>query len=462
MSDETRYLIQQLADFVAGLRYKDISFKEIEYAKKCVIDALGNMIYGRYSRMGEQIMAFSKATRIKPVYEAEVTILGEEEIFAKETAIFAHAVMARSSDLDDGSRVAMGHPGAVLVPLALTMAELYRSSGKELITALIAGYDVYIRLGEALSPYMYRERGIEPTGVCGAIAAAAVAGKIMGETAEQLKNAMGIASLFAGSLIEYQNDGTSGKVLCCGWAALNGLRAAELALYSFTGPNEAIEGKSGFLQAFRGSKMDPEKIAKGLGSDFRISEVYFKKHACMRGMHAAVDALLWLRAQYGLTIENVASIDIYTTEFLKRLSNPAPQTTIGAQCSIEFVLATALKHGHLHSEETVTKSLNDEQVLGLAKNIDIIKDKEIEEYLKTNPTHWTAVKLRICKHDGTQYEKWNPTPEGDIENPFDYGTLCEKFKRMTRATAFGTAATRLCRDVGALENLDHIESLMRA
>lgn len=461
MSQNTRYLTRQLADFVAGLRYDDIPSREVEYAKKCVIDALGNMIYGRYSQMGKQIMGYSKATRIKPVYEEEVTVLGEQELFAKETAIFAHAVMARSGDLDDGSRVAMGHPGAVLVPLALTMAELYKTSGKELITALVAGYDIYVRLGEALSPYMYRERGIEPTGVCGAVAAAAVAGKIMGETAEQLKNAMGIASLFPGSLIEYQNDGTSGKALCCGWAALNGLRAAQLAEYSFTGPNKALEGNNGFLQAFMGSKMNPDGIVKDLGSDFRIDEVYFKRHACMRGMHAAVDALLWLREQYGLSIENVASIDVYTTQFLKRLSNPAPETTIGAQCSLEFVLAAALKHGHLYTEDTMAGSLKDEQVLALARNINIIKDKEVEKYLQANPTHWTAARVSIQRKDRTQYEKWNPTPEGDTQSPFHYGTLCEKFKRLTSTTAFNTASNRLCDAVSTLEDLDKIESLLR-
>lgn len=459
-ADGTDYLIRQLADYVAGLCFDDLSPKEIDYTQKCVLDSLGNMIYGRYSQMGEQIMTYSKMTRMKPVCESEVSVLGEKETFAKETAVFAHTVMARCSDLDDGYRYAMGHPGAVLVPLALTLAELFNRSGKEMITALVAGYDIYARLGEALNPYMYRERGIESTGVCGAIAAAAVASKLMGETAEQIKNAMGIAALFAGGLIEYQNDGTSGKVLCCGWAALNGMRAAGLAAHSFTGPNAVLEGKKGFLQAFQGSKMTPDNITRRLGLDFKITEVYFKQHACMRGMHAAVDAVLWLREKYELRIENLSSIKVYTTDFLQRLSNPTPKTTIGAQCSIEFALAAALKHGHLYSEETIIDSLSDDQVLMLASNINIIKDTEVENYLKMNPTHWTAARLRINTHDGEQYEKWLPTPQGDIETPFDYEKLCEKFKRMTKSTPYETAAIRLCGTISSLEKVEGTKTLL--
>lgn len=459
-ADGTGYLIQQLADFVAGLCFEDLSPKGVDYAKKCVLDALGNMIYGRYSHMGEQIMAYSQATRTKPLCESEVTVLGIKETFAKETAVFAHTVMARCSDLDDGYRFAMGHPGAVLVPLALTMAELYQRTGKELMTALVAGYDIYARLGEALNPFMYRERGIESTGVCGAIAAAAVAGKLMGQTAEQIKNAMGIAALFAGGLIEYQNDGTSGKVLCCGWAALNGMRAAALAAHSFTGPDAVLEGKKGFLQAFQGSKMTPDNIARRLGLDFKITEVYFKKHACMRGMHAAVDAVLWLREQYDLRMENVSSIDVHATDFLQRLSNPTPKTTIGAQCSLQFALAAALKHGHLYSEETLINCLHDEQVLMLAGNIKIINDKEVENYLKMHPTHWTAVRLIMHRCDGAQYEKWLPTPLGDIETPFDYETLCRKFERLTKSTPFEAVAPRLCGMISALEKIEQIVALL--
>ena len=125
---------------------------------------------------------------------------------------YLHAVMARSSDLDDGSRVAMGHPGAVLVPLALTMAELYKISGKELITALVAGYDIYVRLGRPLV-HTCTGSAVSSRQACAASCCRSCGRKIMGETAEQLKNAMGIASLFAGSLIEYQNDGTPER--CC-------------------------------------------------------------------------------------------------------------------------------------------------------------------------------------------------------------------------------------------------------
>lgn len=460
MADVTSYLTRQLANFVTRLCFEDLPPKTVDYAKKCVLDALANMIYGRYSHIGEQIMAYSFATRTKSIGESEVALLGTNESFAKETAVFAHASMARISDLDDGYSSAMGHPGTVLVPLALAMAELYRRSGREMMTALVAGYDVYARIGEALNPAMYRERGFESTGVCGAIAAAVVAGKLMGQKSGQIEDAMGIAASFAGGLIEYQNDGTSGKILCCGWAALNGMRAASLAAHSFTGPVAILEGKKGFLQAFRGSKMTPDDIATGLGQNFKITDIYFKRHACMRGMHAAVDAVLWLREQYELRIEDIKCIDVYTTDFLQRLSNPVPKTATQAQCSVQFALATALKQGHIYSEETLISCLHDEQVLELADHTKIINDKEIEGYLATHPTHWTAVRVRIFKYDGSAYEKWFPTPQDDKETPLDYEALCVKFTRLTSSTPFAAAATRLCATISELEKVECVAALI--
>ena len=147
---------------------------------------------------------------------------------------------------------AMGHPGSVLVPLLLSMAQLHRNDGKQMITAIVAAYDVYARLGEAINPFMYREKGFDATGVCGAVAAAALVSKLTNASAKQTKDAMGIASLFTGGLIEYQNDGTSGKILCSGWAALTGLRAVRLASCGFTGPEMQLWKEN--MDSFRLSK----------------------------------------------------------------------------------------------------------------------------------------------------------------------------------------------------------------
>ena len=194
MTQQT-YLIQRLADFVATLRFEELSARAVEVAKQTVLDSYGNIIYGRYCETADAILEYLKTTETEPLSEAKVAVIGAEGRMAdKQSAVFVHTMMARCADLDDGYRHAMGHPGSSLVPLSLSMAQLYGRTGKDVVTALVAGYDIYARLGETFNPYMYRERGFDATGVCGAVASAAVVGKMAGSSAEVITNAMGLAS----------------------------------------------------------------------------------------------------------------------------------------------------------------------------------------------------------------------------------------------------------------------------
>ena len=264
----------------------------------------------------------------------------------------------------------------------------------------------------------------------------------MGLGKEQLKNALGIAATFSGGLIEYQNDGSMGKVLCGVWAVQTGWNAALLAREGFTGPEQIFEGKKGFAQAFSNAP-DTSAVLRDLGSDFKIRETYFKMHACMRGLHAAVDAVLDLREQFEIVPEEIEKIEIYTTPFVGRLSNPEPKTLIGAQCSLEFALAAALTKGHLSREETLAEAMKDAGVFALAKKAELIMDPEIEAYVAKYPSHWAAVRVRISRSGKEPCEKWVPLPAGEAENPFGWQQLEEKFRRLLSGTPFESDEKRL-------------------
>ena len=184
-------------------------------------------------------------------------------------------------------------------------------------------------------------------------------------------------------MIEYQNDGTSGKIICSGWGALTGMRAVRLASAGFTGPDAALEGKHGFFQAFKGTSghCDTSQVLSGLGKDFKITSIYFKRHACMRGLHATLDAVLDLRERYSLTPENIKSVEVRTSSFVSRLSNPNPTTAVGAQASIQIASAIASKYGRVDSGELIIKSFEDPDIQELAQKITITLDKESEAVL---------------------------------------------------------------------------------
>jgi 2-methylcitrate dehydratase PrpD len=457
-----KYLIYGLAEYVTSLKYEDLTKRAIEVAKQCILDSYGNMIFGRYSEASIKIMKYMHMSDMRISNEKPVSVIGTDfQETGIDNAVFGHTMMARCADLDDGYRHAMGHPGSGLVPLLLAVAELNKNNGKEMITALTAAYDVYARLGEALNPFMYREKGFDATGVCGAVASAALISKLMSLSTEKTKNAMGIASLFTGGLIEYQNDGTSGKIMCSGWGALTGLRAVRLSLCGFTGPNAALEGRYGFFQAFMGNSghLNIDNVLTNLKKDFKITSIYFKRHACQRGLHAMLDSVLELREKFSLTCDRIKKVDVRTSSFLERLSNPIPSTAVGAQASAQFTSAIVLKYGRLDSESLVFKSFTDPEILALVKKISISKDEKIEAYLNEHPTHFCAANVIIETLDGEKIEKWRAVPLGDPETPFGWDMLKTKFNHLIAGTPFENSKEKSFEFIINLETKEDIKEL---
>lgn len=427
-------LVHKVAEYITNLEFGAISVETIDMAKKCILDSVGNMISGRYSAMGDLALIYTQAygrcdSSVEPVYT-----FGGDQIL-KEDALTRHAIMARCSDLDDGHRFAMGHPGSVIIPTALTIGEFEKCDNKTILTAIVVGYDVYCRIGEAINPSSYRERGFDSTGVSGTVACAAVIAKLKCFDVKRTRNALGIAATFASGLIEYQNDGSMGKVLCGHFAIRNALQAIQLADVGFTGPEKIFEGPKGFFQAF--SNTPKEKyFLKGLGKQFKINETYFKIHACMRGLHAAVDAIIELKLLKGIDEHNIETIEIRTSPFVARLSKPKPKTSIAAQCSLEFVVAVALSLGEINEEKVLTEALQDPKYFELTDRIKLILDDSVDAYVKQNPSHWAAVNVVALMKDGNRYEQWTPLPKGEQEMPFNWDTLSVKFDHLIDKTPY--------------------------
>ena len=450
-------MTQQYAQFISSLSYEDLPQQAVSAAKTCLLDGLGNLIYGRYAEMGARALKTCAAYPIQVGQELPAKIPGGD-FYSTTNAAFACAVMARCADLDDGHRFAMGHPGSVLVPAVLVYGQQLGSSGRDILTALTAGYEVYTRLGAAINPSSYRERGFDSTGVTGAVACTAALGKLFHLSETELADALGLAPQFTGGLIEYQNDGSMAKVLCGAWAISTAVRSIRLARCGFTGAVQALEGKKGFIQAFSNAPA-PEKALAGLGEEWKITEIYFKLHACMRGLHAAVDAMLDLRAQEGLTPDHTARIQVRTTSFVARLSKPHPATEIAAQSSIEFALAVALTYGHIAGENVLREAMGRPEVYDLAGKVQLVLDDEVDAYVKEHPSHWGAVRLRVCTTDGRWCEQWSPLPRGEAERPFTWQQLCEKFARLAAGTPYEPWCDALCAKVEQFETVPSVENL---
>lgn len=443
-------LVSVLAEGLSNIYFEMLPASAVQAAKRCMLDAMGNMIYGRYSESGEMVLRHLQ--RFLKTEEDMLVQIPGGEFFTPGDAAFAGAVMARVSDLDDGHRYAMGHPGSFLVPIVSAYGQAKHQTGEEMLTALVVGYETYVRVGMSINPSSYKERGFESTSVSGAVASAATLSKLYVLRQQEIKNALGIAATYAGGLIEYQNDGTMCKQLSGAWAFQSGLQAVQLALSGYTGPEKIFEGPKGFCQAFSNTP-NSQIITDKLGIEYKICQVYFKTHACMRGLHAAVDAALELRRRWRESLADIKLICIRTTSFVGRLSNPHPDNVIAAQNSLEFVISSALLYGDLSSERILKDYLSQSEVWDLMEKISLVIDEKIAKYVQKHPSHWGAIQITLIQEDGTEDSEFVTLPKGEPENPFTWEQLCKKFSILTADTPYAPYCDRLC------EQLEHFEKV---
>lgn len=457
-------LIESLSNYASTLDYEDISEHAVDTAKQVILDSYGNIICGCFSEESRQIKEYAKHITEEYSCRKQVTLIdGQFSPLSPRAALFAYAAMGRIADMDDGFSRAMGHPGSFLIPALLVMGCLYQCSGHQAISAVVAAYDVYARIGEAVNPSMHRERGFDATGVCGAVAAATLIAKIKQLDIETFRNAMALSASFSGGLIECQSDGTSGKYLCGAWALMNALQAVELAEHNFTGPYKALEGRAGLFNGFCGKAgFDASLVLNDLGTEFKINDIYFKRYACLRGVHATMDAILSILQKYELREDDIDSLDIRASSYLMRLSRPSPQTVVAAQGSLQFTCAVVLKFRKIDSNDFLRECMHNQEVLNLMKKITVTPDDEMEAYYSANLSHFGASKVRLATKDGRLFEAVKYVPDGESkEDRFGWQMLEAKFCNLVSRTPITGREEEYIKFVKHLENQKSLMKLMK-
>ena len=232
--------------------------------------------------------------------------------YAPSAAALINGTLAHSLDFDDTHAEASLHSSAPILSAALSAAQMKNCSGQQLITACVIGYEIQIRLGLAGGASKHYNRGFHPTATCGIFGAVAATGHILGLNKNQFISAFGIALSQSSGSMEFLNDGSWTKRSHVGQAAQNGLKCAVLALEGFKGPQQAFEGKWGYLNSFV-SGGDSKKALNALGENFETLNLGVKPYPSCRYSHAAIDGLLELKEEIGFVppIETLNPLDTY-------------------------------------------------------------------------------------------------------------------------------------------------------
>lgn len=362
---------------------------------------------------------------------AAATIIGRPERGWAPVAALANGASAHSIELDDAHAESSLHPGAVVFPAALAAAEVMSASGEQFITAVVAGYEAMVRVGLWLTPGALFARRYHPTGVCGAYGAAAATGVIIGLSPEQLGEAFGIASDLSLGLMDFGESGSWSKRLHTGWPAHAGYLAAVMALEGFHGSREIFTSPSGVLFAFTGDR-DPKAAAvPEPGEPLAIQETLYKRHACCRFGHTALDILLDLRHMHRLAADDVAEIRIGLIRDGMFLGHPAelkrnPRSMVEAQFSMQYAAAVALATGRTSLPEFGDDAIRDPAVRGLIERVEVEHVPALDAgYPKAFPA-----RVELTARDGRHWKEERWQTAGDPAQPLSEAELRSKFETL--------------------------------
>lgn len=431
-----------LAEFAVGLKYETIPNAVIDRAKTCIIDTVGAMTFGADQPWSRIIIEYVMRTTAP----GKGSIVGTEHKARGQLASLANGALAHAFELDSLCYPSVGvHPGASLTAPGIPVAQAQGRSGKELLTAFVAGFEVMYRVGDAARSSS-EQIGFHAPGLTGVFGGAIVTGLLMKLDADRMTHALGIAGSMCSGLLEFsQSGGGMVKRLHLGRAAEGGALAATLAREGFTGPATILEGKFGFLAAFAKEK-DPARLTRGLGEEWHTLKTMLKRYACHITAHVPVTAALELRAKHGFKGSDVATVSIATNEKVVSHHNiTEPQDTMMCQYSVPFCVALALHRDPLDPRVFGEETLNDASIREVCRNT---KVSEIPTS-KARSRFSTLVSVRL--KDGRELSIEAHDFEGMPARPLSNEQLRAKFLKLT-------AGTKAYRPEAVLARLEALES----
>jgi 2-methylcitrate dehydratase PrpD len=441
----------RLAQHVSALRYADLPGRVIHGFKRALQDHITCAIAGSAMPVSRALLEYFKETDATRV----ATVIGNGTMLSPQNAALVNGANAHGLDFDDGHTNGSAHPSGVIFPAALAAAQQYNASPRQLVLAVVVGYDVMCRIAAAMHPASVR-RGWHNTAVAGVFGAAAAVSKLLTLSAEQTRNAFGLAASFAGGVREYVEEGAEIKRIHPGKAARDGLLCAEFAKRGITGPHHAFEGKRGFFNVFAGGDVKWERLFAQLGERFEIESAYFKPYPCCRHYHAAVDGIVALRGQHGFEAKDVQRLEIglYAVG-VSGHDHKHADNLLDAQMSAPVAAALAVVEGELAAHHFLPESLARPEVRRLIDAADTVLDRECESIY---PGRRSGI-VRLSLNDGRRFESRVLDPKGEGENPMSDADLRRKFLVNCEPVVGKAKCERLLGAIWAFESAENMREL---
>lgn len=442
----------ELAEFASSLAFDSIPEMVIERVRMCLLDGIGVCLHGStlpWSRM-VQDMVLSEGG------PPEASLFGAGRKASWSQAVLANATAGHAFEMDDIHTESVLHPNSITTPIALGFAEAREGATMDLLTAIVAGCEIGIRVGNAATTRLFLN-GFHPQGTTGAFVAAATAGRLCGLDALAMQNAIGIGGSMAAGLMAAQ-EGAMVKRLHCGRAAQSGVYAASLASRGFTGISDIVEaGYGGFLSSYS-REPDIGRLTAGLGATWETQRIGFKLYPAVTSIHAALDALKHVMATEGLTARDIAAVEVGCGHmtYVHTAWTYREAGVTAAQMNMFFGLAAVATGGDLTVGDFRPERMRDAGLLAFIDRITVHEDPELEA-MGHRFRH--ACRMTVRTTEGRAFDHEILHRRGGPDAEVGWAEVTQKFRSITRDLLAPDDQDRICGTVSALDGVSDLGEL---
>jgi len=442
-----------LAKYIAHLKYSDLPNNVVAVSKRRILDTVGVALRGSDTLAGRTVGTYVRSLKGK----REATLIGYGTRVSCQNATWANTVMARSVELDDIHW--HSHPGAATIPAAIAVCETIGASGKDLITAIVAGYEGMSRIAETFI-FQAFEKGIDFHLGSAAFGSALATTKALNfeerETASTI--GMGLLPLFPWRAT--QKYITSAQI-AFGWSSMAGVVSAFLVREGIPGVETIFDGAAGYDRALA-DKYDPEMLIEGLGKKYNILETYMKRHPSCSLTHGMIDAVLDILSEHRLTPKDIERVDVRTAPIVYDTCNrPVFEDVFSTYFSLQFLAAlTIVEKRVLDMEDFTQEKIADPEIANLAKKVHASVSPELTAaYNQGISTAPTDVEIRTA--NGKVYTRRRLAPKGWPPEGATDEDVNTKFERMASKCVSKANMKKISETVKKLERLDNVSDLVK-
>jgi len=416
MAEETRKLV----NFAANLRYEHIPPHVCALGVDLLVNTVGCAVGGSHLPWAKQVLeAYSQ-----PGGQQEATVVRYGMRLPVTATTFINSTFAHGFEYDDGTPPYHGHPGSESIPAFMAIGELKHTSGKELLAAIVAAYEVRGRIGWAVSPTMSQHGAPHYSSACAPFAVAIGAGRLLGLDEEGLHAAIGISGSFSGGLMQYDQGGGEVKRMMCAIGASAGVQSALLAKAGMGGVEGILEGRRGLLRMYS-RQFEPERLVAEFGKLWTIEKALFKAYSCCGIIHSAIDAMRNLVTKYRIKASDIASVEVgYPTGLHHHAAITRPRDIAGMQFSTSYTLALTVLKGSNTPQDYSMEAISDPVIQEFADRVRVVEDLQLTRSVEG--TFPARVKVRL--RSGQEWEDVVVEAKGSGSHPLTAAEIDEKFQ----------------------------------